>query len=182
MPKICVYCGSSFGTSPVFRETAEALGRAIAQEGCTLVYGGGNVGLMGVVADAVLHNRGEVIGVIPHALKERELGHNGLTQLIAVDTMHERKKTMADLADAFIALPGGIGTMEELFEVYTWLQLRFHEKPIGLLNVDGYYDDLLRFIDRMVTSGFIHSDHRDLLLVDTDPHRLLQRVFLVAGS
>ena len=173
MPRICVYCGSSMGRHPAFEEAAQLLGQTIGETGCELIYGGGNVGLMGVVADAALAAGARVIGVIPHALLIRELGHNGLTELIAVDTMHERKHKMAELADAFIALPGGIGTMEEFFEVFTWLQLRFHAKPIGLLNTQGYYDDLLQFLDRMVTTGFLSRDHRDLLRVETDPVRLL---------
>ena len=176
MKSICVYCASNSGSSPKFQEGAEALGRTLATNGKSLVYGGGKVGLMGALADAVLASGGNVIGVIPHALKDRELAHNGLTELITVADMHERKLTMANLADAFIALPGGIGTMEELFEVFTWLQLEFHSKPIGLLNIEGYYDELLSFLNRMVTCGFVQRSHLDLLIIDTDPIRLLERM------
>ena len=144
MRRVCVFCGSSHGVRPAYAAAARTLGRLLVERGLGLVYGGGNVGLMGVMADAVLEAGGEVLGVIPHALMAREIGHPGVTEMHVVDSMHERKALMADRADAFIALPGGVGTFEELFEAITWTQLGLHAKPCGLLNVDGFYDDLLR--------------------------------------
>ncbi len=173
---ICVYCGSRHGARPVYTSAAVALGRAIGERGWQLVYGGGKVGLMGEVADATLAAGGRVVGVIPQTLKEREVEHTGLTELHVVPTMHLRKQMMAERADAFIALPGGIGTLEELYEVWTWRQLGYHDQPIGLLNVDGYYDDLLRFMDRTVAEGFLSAAQQAVLQVDSNPVLLLNRV------
>ncbi len=173
---VCVFCGSSPGARPAYRDAAEALGRALAAQGRTLVYGGGNVGLMGAGADAALAAGGRVISVIPRHLVEREVGHNGVTELRVVDSMHERKQLMADLADAFVLLPGGLGSLEEFFEVWTWGQLGLHRKPYGLLNVAGYFDPLLAFLDHAVAERFVRSEHRDLVLVDDDPERLLARL------
>jgi uncharacterized protein (TIGR00730 family) len=173
MRRVCVFCGSSPGTRPAYAEAARALGRALAGRQLSLVYGGGNVGLMGVVADAVLEAGGEVVGVIPHALMAREIGHTGVTTMHVVDSMHERKALMADQADAFIALPGGVGTFEELFEAITWTQLGLHAKPCGLLNVDGFYDDLLRFLDHAWAEGFIKPETRAIVKASADPDELL---------
>lgn len=173
---LCVYCGSRDGAAPVHRATALVLGQSIGQRGWQLVYGGGSTGLMGAVADGALNAGAKVIGVIPEKLMVREMGHGGVTTLQVVANMHERKLLMANQADAFVALPGGIGTMEEIFEVWTWRQLGYHHKALGLLNVDGYYDELLRFIDRSRDSGFLWPDVQELLLVDTDAERLLDRL------
>jgi len=170
---VTVFCGSSAGTNPAFREAALALGKMVARSGRTLVYGGGHVGLMGLLADAALAEGGQVVGVIPEALVAREVGHRGLSDLRVVGSMHERKALMADLGDAFVALPGGFGTLDELFEVVTWAQLGLHRKPIGLLDVDGYFDPLLRFADRSVADGFVRPEHRSLLVVERDPASLL---------
>lgn len=171
--RVCVFCGSSSGARDSYAGAARATGRALVSRGLGLVYGGGNVGLMGVLADAVLEAGGEAIGVIPRALKLREVAHEGLTRLDVVDSMHERKARMADLADAFVALPGGLGTLEELFEVATWAQLGVHEKPCGLLDVDGYWDGLRSFLDRAVEERFLRPEHRDLLVVADDPDAML---------
>lgn len=173
---ICVYCGSRAGERAAYAEAARRLGGAIAAHGGRLVYGGGNVGLMGIVADAVLANGAPVCGVIPRSLMEREVGHRGLTELHVVETMHQRKQMMAERADAFVALPGGIGTFEELFEVWTWRQLGYHDQPIGLLNVEGYYDGLLAFLDRSVAEGFLGASVRELLVTDDDSERLVDRL------
>jgi uncharacterized protein (TIGR00730 family) len=170
---VCVFCGSSPGTEPAYRDNARALGRTLADNGVTLVYGGGHVGLMGAVADAALGAGGEVVGVIPKALLEREIAHSGLTDLRVVDSMHERKALMSDLSDGFVALPGGTGTLEEFFEVLTWAQLGEHRKPCGLLNAAGYYDPLLSVFDHMVAKGFLSEGHRAMVLVETEPQRLL---------
>ena len=175
MQSLCVYCGSSFGISPRYADAARAMGAAMAERGITLVYGGGNVGLMGTIADEVLRRGGKVTGVIPQALLDKEVGHRGLTQLHVVKNMHERKALMADLSDGFIAMPGGIGTLEELFEVFTWSQLRFHDKPVGILNAEGYYDALLGFISHMVGQGFLQADQAALLMAAPDPRALLAR-------
>ena len=179
MRRVCVFCGSSHGVRPAYAESARALGQALVARGLGLVYGGGNVGLMGVVADAVLAAGGEVIGVIPHALMAREIGHAGVTTMHVVDSMHERKALMAETADAFIALPGGVGTFEELFEAITWTQLGVHAKPCGLLNVDGFYDDLLRFLDHAWTEGFIKPETRAIVKASAEPAELLD---LLAGA
>jgi uncharacterized protein (TIGR00730 family) len=173
MRRICVFCGSSAGSNPVYAETARVMGRELVARGMGLVYGGGHVGLMGVVADAVLEAGGEAIGVIPHALAAREIAHQRLTTLHVVASMHERKAMMAELSDAFIAMPGGFGTYEELFEALTWTQLGLHKKPCGLLNVAGFYDPVIRFIDHAVAEQFIRPQHRAALLVEQDPARLI---------
>jgi uncharacterized protein (TIGR00730 family) len=175
MKRLCVFCGSSFGTDPTYEEGTRRVGRTLAEVGITLVYGGGNVGLMSAVADAALDAGGEVIGVIPKALMEREIGHSGLTQLHVVGSMHERKAKMADLSDGFVALPGGSGTLEELFEVLTWAQLGEHDKPCGLLDVAGYYGPLLAVFDHMVEKGFLKEQHRRMLLVESEPEALLEK-------
>ncbi len=175
---IAVYCGSSFGVNPTYQETAKTLGQLLAARGIGLVYGGGKVGLMGAIANAVLQAGGSVIGVIPHALKQREVAHMGLTDLYVVPDMHTRKAKMIELADGFIVLPGGIGTLEELFEVWTWAQLGYHQKPVGLLNVEGYFDLLLGFLDFGVAQGFQKSATRALLLVESQPLELLKRMKL----
>ncbi len=160
---VCVFCGASSGGDPAYREAAERLGEEIARRGMTLVYGGGAVGLMGMLADATLKAGGEVIGIIPQSLRDAEIGHPGLTRLEVVDGMHARKARMAQLADAFIALPGGLGTLEELFEVWTWGQLGYHAKPLGLLEVNGFYGKLSAFLDHLVGEGFVRRPHRDML-------------------
>jgi hypothetical protein len=170
---LCVYCGSRNGLDPAHLASAQEVGRQIGLRGWRLVYGGGHTGLMGAVADAALAHGAEVIGIIPDRLIERELGHGGVTELQVVGSMHERKQKMAEQSDAFVALPGGIGTMEEIFEIWTWRQLGYHRKALGLLNVGGYYDDLLRFIDRSAVDGFLWPDVHALLQVDTDIARLL---------
>lgn len=175
MRAVCVYCGSSPGADPVYLETARAVGRTLAERGLGLVYGGARVGLMGAVADAALAAGGEVVGVIPESLRSRELAHGELTELVVVDSMHERKAVMAERAGAFLALPGGLGTLEELFEVLTWAQLGIHSKPCGVLEVAGYWSPLLTFLDRGVEQGFITRLSRDLLMVDEDVARLLER-------
>ncbi len=176
MNALCVYCGSSVGADPAYAEAARSLGYLMAERGIRLIYGGGHVGLMGIVADAVLEAGGKVTGVIPDALMDREVGHDRLTELLIVKDMHERKARMAELADGFIALPGGIGTLEELFEVWTWLQLGYHEKPVGLLNVQGFYDGLLGFLDHQQQAGFLRNEHRSLLIDERDPSTLLGRL------
>jgi len=173
---VAVYCGSRFGDSPAFADAARQLGRLVAQTGGVLVYGGGHVGLMGTVADAALAASGRVVGVIPQALMDREVGHAGLSELHVVKTMHERKLLMAERADAFITLPGGIGTLEELYEVWSWQQLGYHDKPVGLLNVEGYYDDLIAFMRNSHARGFVSTAQHEALLVDDDVARLLERV------
>jgi len=173
--RICVYCGSNHGRNPAYREAAAALGRTLVERDLGLVYGGGDVGLMGTIADATLEAGGEVHGVIPGALLEREPTREGLTTLEVVDSMHERKARMADLADAFVALPGGFGTLEELMEVLTWAQLGFHGDPCGLLDVAGYYDPLVAFFDRQVADGFVSEVHREMLVVADDADELLDR-------
>lgn len=179
---LCVYCGSRLGDSPVFEQAARTLGERLAARGGRLVYGGGRVGLMGTIADAVLRGGGQVVGVIPQALMQREVGHAGLTELHVVQTMHERKQRMAERADAFVALPGGIGTLEELYEVWSWQQLGYHDKPVALLNVDGYYDALLRFMDIGHLRGFVSDAQHAALIVDDDAERLLDRVGAAAAK
>jgi len=174
--RVCVFCGSSRGTRASYRDAAAETGRLLASRGIGLVYGGGNIGLMGVVADATLAGGGQVIGVIPEHLVQKEVAHRGLTELRTVPSMHERKALMADLADAFVALPGGYGTLDEFCEILTWSQLGLHEKPSGVLNVDGYYDGLLALFDHGVREGFIHPEHRALVVVDEHPGRLLTRL------
>lgn len=173
MKRVCVFCGSSTGFRPVYGEAARALGRAIAERGLGLVYGGASVGIMGMIADAVLEAGGEVVGVIPHALEARELAHSGLTALHVVDSMHERKALMAELSDGFVALPGGMGTMEEFCEVLTWAQLGLHAKACGLLDVESYYEALIAFFEHTVAEGFLRREHRDMIIVADQPAALL---------
>ncbi|WP_157053889.1 TIGR00730 family Rossman fold protein [Paenibacillus sp. D9] len=173
MNAIAVFCGSSMGARPTYAEGAARLGSELARRGITLVYGGASVGIMGVLADSVLQAGGQVIGVIPTMLEEREISHRGLTELIVVGSMHERKLKMSELADGFIAMPGGPGTMEELFEIVTWGQLGLHRKPIGLLNVDGYYDGLISFFGHMNKEQFLQDKYLSMALSDSDPASLL---------
>ncbi len=171
--KVAVYCGSSMGNDEAYAEAARELGKYFAQQSITLVYGGGNVGLMGVVADAVMDNGGQVIGVIPTHLQHKEIGHPGLTELIEVPDMHTRKAKMAELADAYVALPGGAGTMEEFFEIWTWAQLGLHRKPCALYNVNGFYDSLLTFIHSAREAGFTRDAFARMIIVATEPQELL---------
>ena len=171
---LCVYCGSRFGDLSAYREAADATGRLLAQSGGRLVYGGGRVGLMGTVADAALAHGAAVVGVIPDALMRREVGHAGVQELHVVQTMHERKMLMAEHSDAFLALPGGIGTMEEIFEMWSWQQLGYHAKPVALLNVAGYYDALIRFVQDGLDRGFLSPEQHAALLVDDDLPRLMR--------
>ena len=173
---VAVYCGSRFGDLAAYAQAARELGRLIARSGGSVVYGGGRVGLMGAVADAALAAGGSVIGVIPQALMDREVGHPGLTELHVVQTMHERKQMMAERADAFVALPGGIGTLEEIYEVWSWQQLGYHDKPVALLNVAGFYDALLEFMRVSHERGFVSAPQYNALMVDDDPARLLDRL------
>ena len=176
LQRICVFCGSSSGTQPIYTRAAETVGRLLAQQGTELVYGGGNVGLMGTVADSCLAHGGRVLGVIPQLLVDKEVAHTGLTELRIVGSMHERKALMADLADAFIALPGGFGTWEEFCEILTWSQLGIQRKACALLNVNGYYSPLLQMADNAVAEGFLRPIHRDLLLSGEDPTALLDQL------
>lgn len=171
---VCVFCGANPGNSPRFIQTAQALGQLLARRGIGLVYGGASVGCMGAVADAALQAGGKVTGIIPRSLWEKEIGHPGLSELLVVDSMHERKAAMAARSDAFIALPGGVGTLEEFFEVMTWTQLGFHHKPCGLLNVDGYYDGLAAFLDHAVIQGFLKQPHREIAIAKSTPEALLE--------
>jgi uncharacterized protein (TIGR00730 family) len=173
---ICVFTGSSFGRREEYRLAARQLGAELASRGIGLVYGGTSVGLMGAIADAALEAGGSVIGILPETLKSLEMAHHGLTELRVVGSMHERKAQMADLSDAFIAMPGGIGTLEEAFEVWTWTQLGLHSKPIGLLNICGFYDGLGSFLDHLVSEAFVKQVHRDIMLSDPDPARLIDRL------
>ena len=176
MKRLCVFCGANAGTRAEYGASARALAAVLARRGLGLVYGGGNVGLMGTLADAMLHAGGEVIGVIPQHLVAREVAHRGVTRLHVVDDMHQRKAMMNELSDAFVALPGGFGTLEEFFEILTWSQLGIHRKPSGLLNVSGYYDDLLAMLDHAVTEGFLLPANRKLVIADTDADALVQRL------
>lgn len=174
--RVCVFCGSSFGNRAVYREAATQLAARLLEWGYGLVYGGAHVGLMGLMADTMLAGGAEVIGVIPRQLQQKEIAHDGLSRLHVVETMHERKAMMADLADAFVALPGAYGTLDELFEIITWAQLGIHRKPIGILNVEGYYNHLLAFLDGCVANGLLKQANRELFLVDVHPGRLLDRM------
>jgi uncharacterized protein (TIGR00730 family) len=174
--RLCVFLGSSIGRDPIHADVARRFGAMIAERGIGLVYGGGTIGLMGLIADAATAAGGEVIGVIPEALRAREHDHHGISELHVVTTMHERKAKMAELSDGFVALPGGIGTFEELFEVWTWAQLGYHDKPCGLLNVGGFYDGMSRFIDHVVAEGFLQPAHRAMLIVERDPQAMLDRL------
>jgi len=173
--RVCVYCGSNPGSDGVYRDAARRLADELVARGAELVYGGAAVGIMGIIADRVLEQGGRVHGVIPRFLMQKEIAHTGLTEQHVVDTMHERKTTMAELADAFIALPGGYGTLEEIVEAVTWGQLRMHRKPCGLLNVAGYFDHLIRYLEHAVAEGFLKPVNRAMLLVDDDPAHLLER-------
>lgn len=174
MKNICVFCGSGEGNNPVFKQVAIELGALLAKKGKRLVYGGGNIGLMGIVADTVLKNGGEVIGVIPDFLMKREVGHLGLTELIVVKSMHERKQKMAELADGFIAMPGGFGTLEELAEIVTWVQLKLIDKPVALLNVAHYYNNLISQVDMMLQNEFTSGEHREILKSADTPQGVLE--------
>ncbi len=176
MKRIGVFCGSSEGSSPLYSEMAIQLGKVLFQHEMELVYGGADLGLMKRVAEAVLGLGGHVIGVIPKFLIEKEIAHWGLTELIMVRDMHERKLKIAELSDGFIALPGGFGTLDESFEMLTWNQLRLHQKPFGILNIDGFFDHLIAFIDRMVNDRFLKSEHRDMILVSDNPNELLVKM------
>ena len=178
---VCVYCGSRSGLNPAYAAAAAQVGHWIGAHGGQLVYGGGKSGLMGIVADAALQSGARVVGVIPKALVEKEWAHRGCTELHIVDTMHDRKRMMAERADAFLALPGGIGTFEELFEVWTWRQLGYHDKPVGILNSLGYYDGLMDFIDQVVKEGFMADWQTELVTVGTEPEGLLQSLVQKAG-
>lgn len=175
MKRICVYCGSSPGRRVEYREAAVKLGHELASRGLGLVYGGASVGVMGAVADAVLERGGSVIGVIPHALATKEVAHHGLDELFIVNSMHDRKAKMAELSGGFIALPGGWGTIEELFEMLTWAQLGFHEKPCGLLNVENYYGSLFTFLEEAIEQQFVKPEHRPMLMMESHPATLLDR-------
>ena len=174
MKSICVYCGSNPGNRPEYLEAAKALGKTLAANKITLVYGGAKIGIMGCIADTVLAEGGEVIGVMPQSLVDREVAHPGLTRLEVVSSMHERKALMAKLSDGFIAMPGGIGTLEEIFEVLTWAQLGFHRKPCGLLNIQGYYDHLSTFLDHVTEEGFVRDVHRAMLQVESAPEEMIK--------
>jgi uncharacterized protein (TIGR00730 family) len=176
MKSIAVYCGASLGAKPLYADAARELARVLVEHNIALVYGGGKVGLMGVIADEVLRLGGEASGVIPRALLEREVGHPGLTRLFVVKDMHERKAMMSDLADGFIAMPGGMGTLEELFEMVTWRQLGIHAKPIGLLNTDGFWDQLMRFVVHQHDEGFVRPAHLEMMMVEQDPDALVRRL------
>ncbi len=175
MKQICVYCGSSEGKHPEYRAAARALGRVMLEKGIGLVYGGAQVGIMGEIADTMVAGGGKVTGIMPQSLADREIFHTGLTELKIVTSMHERKSMMAELSDGFIALPGGLGTIEEIFEVLTWAQLGFHKKPCALLNALGYYDFLSNFLDHTVTQGFVNTTSRSMLITESDPIRLIKR-------
>ena len=175
MKRICVYCGSSTGNHPEYADAARQLARLLAERGIEIVYGAGNVGIMGVLADAMLEAGGRIIGVIPGALMDLELGHSGLTEMHVVESMHDRKAMMEELSDGFIALPGGFGTFEEILEVTTWAQLGMHEKPCALLNVEGYYDNLIAMLDRAVADEFLKPIFRSMIMVDNDPVKILER-------
>jgi uncharacterized protein (TIGR00730 family) len=182
MKSIAVYCGASIGAKPLYAEAARALAAALVDHNIGLVYGGGKVGLMGVIADEVLRLGGEASGVIPRALLEREVGHEGLTRMFVVKDMHERKAMMSDLSEGFIAMPGGMGTLEELFEMVTWSQLGIHSKPVGLLNVDGFYDGLVSFVKHQQQEGFVRPQHASLMLVEREPGVLIHRLREAAGA
>lgn len=176
MESLCVFCGSSSGYHPVYEKAAYDLGKRLAEENLTLVYGGGGVGLMGVLANAVMEHGGKVIGIIPRFLYDLEVGLDSVTQLLIVDSMHERKQKMAELANGFIALPGGIGTLEELFEIFTWSQLALIRKPVAILDINGFYDDLIRHLQRMVKEGFLKSDNLDTLIISQNIHELIMKI------
>ncbi|MDP2685596.1 MAG: TIGR00730 family Rossman fold protein [Aequorivita sp.] len=176
LEKICVFCGSSDGNDLAITDAAKKLGEIFAERNITLVYGAAKIGVMGTIAKSVLDNKGKVIGIIPNFLKKKEVVHLGLTELITTQNMHERKMKMQEESDGFIALPGGMGTLEELFEIITWLQLGLHQKPIGLLNINGFYNDLVKMLETMVRKGFLSLDNYNLLLVDSNPEQLLKKM------
>jgi uncharacterized protein (TIGR00730 family) len=176
MKSICVYCGSSPGRQPAYSNAARDLARTLVERNIRLVYGGASVGIMGLIADSVLQLGGQVVGVIPEALSRKELAHQSLTELHVTQSMHERKTLMAELSDGFIAMPGGIGTLEEIFEIWTWAQLGFHNKPCGMLNIGGYFDSLTAFLDHAVEEQFVRPPHRSMLIVETAPETLLDRL------
>lgn len=176
MKSVCVFCGSSMGFHPIYKKSAYNLGKQIAKENLSLIYGGGSVGLMGVLADAVMEYGGEVIGIIPRFLYEEEVGHDGVTELIIVDSMHERKQKMAELAQGFIAMPGGIGTMEELFEIFTWSQLALIKKPIALFNVNNFFDDITHFLNKLIREGFIKEVTINMHINSNNIHELLAKM------
>jgi len=176
MKNICVFCGSSKGNKPVFEETAKILARQFVRDQTTLVYGGGSIGIMGVMADEIRRRNGYVIGVIPRFLYDLEVGHDGVNELIIVDSMHERKQKMAEISDGFLALPGGFGTLEEMAEILTWVQLKLIHKPVGILNIQGFFDPLLELFNRMVETGFLKKTNREILIVGNDPEKILQEL------
>lgn len=176
LQRVCVYCASNDGARPEYVAAARALGRAIATRGMCVVYGGGRVGLMGALADAALAAGGEVVGVMPHALVQREVAHHGLTALHVVDSMHERKAMLADMSDAFIAMPGGLGTLEEFFETWTWAQLGVHQKPVGLLDVEGYWQPLIRMLEHATTEGFVRGTPQEWLVMEREADDMLDRL------
>ena len=176
MKSITVFCGSSFGTDDIFKEQAFLLGQTLAKQDIQLIYGGADVGLMGAVADGALNEKGKVVGVLPHFLQSKEITHKNLTELILVETMHERKTKMNDLCDGVIVLPGGYGTLEEFFEMITWAQLGLHKKPIGILNIDGFYDDLIKLVQTMVDKEFLKQVNRDMLLMSGNINELLEKM------
>jgi uncharacterized protein (TIGR00730 family) len=176
MRSVCVFCGSNSGTGVAYADAARSLARAIARRRLALVYGGGSIGLMGILADAALEAGGNVIGVTPRRLVEREVAHGGLTELRVVETMHERKALMADLSDAFVSLPGGLGTLDETFEMLTWIQLGYHRKPCALLEVNGYFEQLTAFLDHAVEQRFLTAEHRAMLIIERDPEAVLDRL------
>ena len=175
MRRLCVFCGSSFGVNPAYVKAAKDLGNAIAKRNICLVYGGARVGLMGEIASTVIRAKGKVIGVIPKDLVDKEVAHSGLSELRVVGSMHERKSLMAELSDGFIAMAGGFGTIEEIFEVITWAQLSFHDKPCGFLNINRYYDHLIKFLDHSLKENFIVPEHRAMIIIDSDPDSLLDK-------
>jgi uncharacterized protein (TIGR00730 family) len=176
MNRVCVFCGTNTGARPEYGAAARELGQILAEQGVELVYGGASVGIMGELADSVHEHGGHVTGIIPQQLMEKEAAHTGIANLIVVASMHQRKSQMADMSDGFIALPGGIGTLEGFFEILTWSQLGIHAKPSGILNVSGYFDGLTRFLDHAVKEGFLTSEHRGAIIMETDPRRLLERM------
>lgn len=176
MKNITVFCGSSFGTDSIYKEQAFLLGQTLAKQDIQLIYGGADVGLMGAIADGTLSENGKVTGVLPHFLQSKEIAHKNLTELIIVETMHERKTKMNELCDGALVLPGGYGTLEEFFEMITWAQLGLHKKPIGVLNIDGFYDDLINLVQNMVNKGFLKQINRDMLLVSDDIDDLLEKM------
>jgi len=176
MKKICIFCGSSMGFDPIYKEKAKELGQAMAERDCELLYGGGSVGLMKIIADVMLDNHCKVIGTITQHLMDMEVGYDDIDELIVVDSMAERKKILEDMADAFIAMPGGLGTMDEFFETYVLSQLRVFDKPVALYNVNGYYDDIIRFINKAAKEGFVRKEHADGLIVSDDPKDLLKKM------